>query len=365
MNIELHKIKIADLVDGFTDNDEQGVTGYGGRLNIRPPYQREFVYNEEQQKAVIDSVFHGYPLNVMYWVGNDDGTFEVLDGQQRTLSLCNYFMGKFLVKTVDGLKYYGNLTASQRSRFLDYELMVYQCTGGTDEERIAWFRTINIAGEQLTDQEILNAIYSGPWVTDAKRHFSKTGCAAYRLANKYIKGEPIRQDYLAKTLRWISRGQVEAYMASHQNDPTADREWQYFQQVIQWVMMLFPTYRKEMKVVDWGKLYNEYHQGDYSSTELEARVAALMADEEVKKKAGIYPYLFTGQESLLNLRAFSDSDKRTAYERQQGICAHCGEHFAYDQMEADHITPWHAGGRTTPDNCQMLCRHCNRIKGGR
>lgn len=365
MKIELNRIKIRDLVDGFADNDEEGVVGYGGRLDIRPKYQREFVYKEAQQQAVIDTVFKGYPLNVMYWVKNADGTFELLDGQQRTLSICSYYVGDIFT-VIDGQKkFYANLTADERERFLDYELMVYVCSDGTDSERIAWFKTINIAGEELKEQEILNAVYCGGWVTALKRKFSKTGCVAVKLGGDYVSGSPIRQDVLHKVLQWISGGDVAEYMAHHQHDANADREWQYFQQVVAWVRMLFPTVRREMRSVEWGTLYNVYKDSDFSATALEARVAELMMDDDVTSKPGIYPYLITGDERSLSLRAFTPKMRREAYERQQGVCVACGGHFGFDDMEADHITPWHSGGRTVADNCQMLCRACNRRKAGR
>ena len=365
MKIELNRIKIRDLVDGFTDNDEEGVVGYGSKLDIRPKYQREFVYKEAQQKAVIDTVFKNYPLNVMYWVKNADGTYELLDGQQRTLSICSYFMGEFFIDLDGQLKGYDNLAADERERFLDYELMVYVCSDGTDSERIAWFKTINIAGEELKEQEILNAVYSGEWVTALKRKFSKTGCVAMKLGGDYVKGTPIRQDVLHTVLSWISDGNVERYMAEHQHDTNADREWQYFQRVVAWIKSVFTEVRREMKDVNWGVLYKKYKDGDFSSSKLEARVAALMEDEDVTRKAGIYPYVLSGDERQLSIRAFTPRMKREAYERQHGICPACGRHFALADMEGDHITPWHDGGRTVADNCQMLCRDCNRRKGGR
>ena len=276
MKIELNRIKIRDLVDGFTDNDEEGVVGYGSKLDIRPKYQREFVYKEAQQKAVIDTVFKNYPLNVMYWVKNADGTYELLDGQQRTLSICSYFMGEFFIDLDGQLKGYDNLAADERERFLDYELMVYVCSDGTDSERIAWFKTINIAGEELKEQEILNAVYSGEWVTALKRKFSKTGCVAMKLGGDYVKGTPIRQDVLHTVLSWISDGNVERYMAEHQHDTNADREWQYFQRVVAWIKSVFTEVRREMKDVNWGVLYKKYKDGDFSSSKLEARVAALL-----------------------------------------------------------------------------------------
>ena len=365
MKIELQRITIRQLVDGFTDNDEEGVTGYGGRLNIRPKYQREFVYDKKQQQAVIDTVFKHFPLNVMYWVETDDGTYELLDGQQRTMSICSFYKGDLEIVLNGRLKLFGNLTEDQIKRFLDYKLMVYICTGGTDSERIEWFQTINIAGEELTDQEILNAIYCGEWVTALKRKFSKTGCVAKKLGGDYVKGSPLRQDVLHTVLSWISDGNVERYMAEHQHDTNADREWQYFQCVVAWIKSVFTEVRREMKDVNWGVLYKKYKDGDFSSSKLEARVAALMEDEDVTRKAGIYPYVLSGDERQLSIRAFTPRMKREAYERQHGICPACGRHFALADMEGDHITPWHDGGRTVADNCQMLCRDCNRRKGGR
>ena len=365
MKIELQRITIRQLVDGFTDNDEEGVTGYGGRLNIRPKYQREFVYNDKQKKAVIDTVFKHFPLNVMYWVETDDGKYELLDGQQRTMSICSYVAGEFFVDLGGKLKGYNNLTRDERERFLDYKLMIYICTGGTDSERIDWFQTINIAGEELTDQEIYNATYCGEWVTALKRKFSKTGCVAMKLGGDYVKGSPLRQDVLHTVLNWISDGNVEGYMAEHQDNTNADREWQYFQRVVAWIQSVFPKVRREMKDVNWGALYNRYKDHYFSSSELEARVAALMEDEDVTRKAGIYHYVLSGDERQLSIRAFTPRMKREAYERQHGICPACGLHFALADMEGDHITPWHDGGRTVADNCQMLCRDCNRRKGGR
>lgn len=312
--------------------------------------------------AVIDTVFKNYPLNVMYWVEKDDATYELLDGQQRTLSICAYYLGEFIINLEGNLKGIHNLTQDERKRFLDYELTVYICTEGTDTEQIEWFKVINIAGERLTEQEILNAVYNGSWVTEAKRKFSKSQCVAYKLGGKYMNGNPIRQDLLHTTLKWISNGKVEEYMAAHQHDSNADAEWQYFQNVIHWVEVLFPKTRKEMKGIQWGTLYNRYRNNTYSATEMEKRIKALIKDDDVTDKKGIYPYLITGEERHLSIRAFSDSMKSAAYERQNGICAKCGKHFDLSEMEADHITPWSQGGRTIPDNCQMLCRHCNRRK---
>lgn len=365
MDIKLHKITVRELINGFEDNEEEGVVGYDGMLNIRPKYQREFVYSPKQQEEVINSIFKGFPLNVMYWVKNDDESFELLDGQQRTLSICSFAEGEMFITLNGRTKDYGSLTDDQKSLFLDYPLQIYICENGTDSEKLDWFEIINIAGEKLTKQELRNAVYSGSWVTAAKKKFSKTNCVAYKLGQDYMSGNPIRQDYLEKVLGWISKGDIEKYMATHQNDINADSEWQYFQMVIAWVRMLFPKYRREMKGLDWGDLYNRFKDNTYSATELESKIKKLMMDDDVTSKKGIYEYVLSGDERKLNIRAFSDNMKREAYERQEGICTHCNKHFEIDQMEADHITPWSKGGKTNGENCQMLCRDCNRRKSGK
>lgn len=360
MKIELKTITVKELTEGFQDNDEAGVVGYGGRLDIRPPYQREFIYKDKQRDAVIETITKEFPLNVMYWAVREDGNYEVIDGQQRTISICQYVNGDY---SINGLAIH-NLTNDKKEQILDYKLMIYFCSG-TDSEKLEWFRTINIAGEKLTDQELRNAVYSGSWVSDAKRYFSKNGCAAYGIGSNYLTGSPIRQDYLETAIEWIEDGSIEDYMSKHQHDPNALALWTYFQAVMTWVKGTFPKYRKEMKGIDWGSLYNKYKDVVYDTAKLETEVAALMTDEDVTKKSGIYPYVLTGEEKHLNIRQFSDNQKREAYERQAGICVKCGEHFELNQMEADHATPWHEGGKTSAENCQMLCKDDNRRKSGK
>ena len=361
MKIKLHEIKINDVVNGYIDNQENGVIGYNGKLNIRPPFQREFIYNEKERNAVIDTVMKGFPLNVMYWSKNGD-KYELLDGQQRTLSICQYYNGDFSVN----YKGFNNLTPDLQEKFLNYKLMIYICEG-TPSEKLDWFKIINIAGVKLTDQELRNSQYTGTWLHDAKRHFSKTGCPAYQIGEKYLNGVAIRQDYLETVLKWISNREgieIEEYMRIHQNNADANELWMYFQAVIDWINRLFPKYRREMKGIDWGILYNEYKDETYNSDELEEQVVTLMSDDDVTSKKGIYLYLITGKEKYLNIRAFTDNQKREAYERQQGICPNCGKHFEISEMEGDHIIPWHKGGKTTSENCQMLCIDCNRRKSG-
>lgn len=357
MEIELKEIKIRDLVSRYTDNAEEGVVGYGGLLNIRPKYQREFVYKDKQREAVIETVKKNFPLNVMYWVENGDDDFEVLDGQQRTISICEYVTGKFSLN----FQYFHNLEEAEKNQILDYKLMVYFCKG-TDREKLDWFKTINIAGEKLTEQELRNAVYTGPWLTSAKRYFSKTGCPAYNIASSYLTGVAIRQDYLETAIDWISDGNIDDYMASKQSLSTASELWLHFQNVINWVKVTFPEYRKEMKGLNFGKLYRDNNGEPKDPVELENVIKLLMIDDDVTKKSGIYKYVITGDEKALNIRSFTEKQKREVFERQEGVCVSCGNKFEYQEMEADHITPWSQGGKTGVENCQILCKGCNRTK---
>lgn len=363
MKIELHEIEIEEICRGYIDNDEEGVVGYGGKLNIRPKYQREFVYDDKKRNAVIDTIMKGFPLNVMYWVKNDDGTFEVMDGQQRTVSFCQYHNNDFSVKE----RMFENLTETEKEQFLHYKVLVYFCEGN-DREKLDWFRIINIAGEKLTEQELRNATYTGPWLTNAKSVFSKSNCPAYLLARNYVGGSPIRQELLETALSWISKGKIEQYMSAHQHSPNANELWTYFKNVIDWVGLTFPVYRREMKGVNWGELYDGFGNEVFDTSVLEQDVARLMLDDDVTNKKGVYPYVLTRNEKYLNIRAFTENQKRQAYERQRGVCPFCErEHRAVTQykiedMEADHITPWSEGGKTVAENCQMLCKEHNRRK---
>ena len=360
MNIELHEIPVRDVVNGYVNSAENGVVGYGGKLNIRPAFQREFIYKDKQRDEVINTVMKGFPLNVMYWVKSDNGGYELLDGQQRTISIAQYVNGDFSVNHMG----FDNLTDTEREQILNYKLMIYICEG-TDKEKLDWFKIINIAGEQLTAHELRNAIYTGEWLTEAKKYFSKTGCPAHAIASDYLKGAAIRQDYLETAISWISARdgiEIEDYMAKHQHDPNCNELWLYFQNVINWVKVIFPKYRKEMKGLEWGVYYNKYSQNNYDPKTLESRIAELMQDDDVTKKSGIYEYLLDGAEKHLSIRAFTQSMARAAYERQKGVCPICGQHFEITEMQADHITPWSKGGKTTPENCQMLCAECNRRK---
>ena len=371
MKIELHRVTVRELVNGYVDDVENGVRGYGGRLDIRPAYQREFVYREKERNAVISTVMKGFPLNVMYWVKKLDGSFEVMDGQQRTISLCQYANGDFAWGELDlGAKYFHRQLPDVQKKFLDYELMVYFCEG-SPSEKIDWFKVINIAGLKLTAQEMRNAVYSGPWVADAKRYFSKAGFVAQKIGSPYLNGSADRQEYLETAIEWIVNSSkdkaIEDYMAIHQGDAEATELWLHFQKVVNWVEALFPKYRREMKGLEWGRLYKEFSAKSYNPKELERQTVALMADKEVQKNSGIYEYLLSNgvRVEKLNLRQFDDDDKRTAYETQKGVCPKCVGSFAYEEMEGDHIVPWSKGGKTVLENLQMLCRRCNAIKSDR
>lgn len=368
MQIELKSIPIRELIDGYVNDPDTGVAGYGGRLDIRPPYQREFRYDLKQKQAVINTIMKGFPLNIMYWSVVDNDRYEMIDGQQRTLSICEFRYHEFNIADPDrGVLFFGTLTDEEKEKFLNYELTVYFCHG-TDKEKLDWFRVINIAGERLLDQELLNAVYVGPFVSDARRYFSKNGCPAYTIGNEYMAGNPIEQAYLETILKWAARKdsmRIDEYMARHQYDPNANQLWAYYSQIITWVRSTFTTYRKEMKGLDWGALYDEFGHQIHDTQALEKRIHDLMEDDEIMKKSGIYRYVLSGDLRDLSFRTFDKKLKREAYERQQGICALCGKHFELEEMEADHIKPWCEGGTTVVENCQMLCKMCNRTKSSK
>lgn len=363
MQIVMHEISIKDVLKDFKDSAEEGVTAYSGRLDIRPKYQREFVYKDKQRDEVINTVRQNFPLNVMYWMCRENDTYEVLDGQQRTISIGQYVNGDFSINNM----FFHNLTKEEQDQILNYKLMIYFCEG-SEKERLDWFKIINIAGEKLTDQELRNAVYTGSWLSDAKLKFSKSQCAAYLLANdggQLVSGIPIRQEYLETAISWINSGEIEDYMSKHQHDTDANELWKYFQNVISWVRKNFTVYRKEMSSVPWGTLYNDYRSTQIDPEKLENEIKALMLDEDVTRKSGIYTYVLTRSERSLSIRSFTSAMKRESYERQDGICPKCGLPFAIDSMEGDHIKLWSEGGKTIASNCQMLCIDCHREKSSK
>ncbi|EGJ6309045.1 DUF262 domain-containing protein [Campylobacter upsaliensis] len=391
MQIDKTEISIKELVAGYTRDEESSqIVAYAdssgvARLNIRPKYQREFVYKEAQRNAVIDTILKGFPLNIMYWVKNVDSSaeceYEVLDGQQRTISICEYVKGSFSVLWNDKSQYFHTLSKDLQEKFLDYKLDVYVCQG-SDSEKLEWFKTINIAGETLTNQELRNAVYASVWLSDAKRRFSKEKGLAVQRGAKYLSGSALRQEFLESAIAWKVDSRKDEkiceYMAKNAKDSkNADELWEYFAKVIDWVEMKFEKYRKEMKGLEWGLFYNTYKDKPLDAKELESKIIELMQDDEVGSKKGVYPYLLSGDEKHLSLRAFSESVKRAVYEKQGGVCAnsdghikgvqcpHENERLELEQMEADHILAWSKGGKTEKENCQMLCRECNRKKSAK
>lgn len=406
MSIQLTQIKLRDLFDGYKNSDEDGVIGYHGRLDIRPKYQREFIYGEKEQVAVIDTVKKGFPLNTIYWAvardehgnkildANGNETYELMDGQQRTISICE-FLANHIVVNFQKFFNISKSTPDLANKILDYELQVYICDGSVSD-KLAWFKTINIAGKPLTEQELLNAQYVGEWLTKAKEYFSKTGCNASELmvirgrkASDYMNGTPIRQDYLSTVLKWIADYQGleprsdsgDTYMANHQGDATATELKNYYVTVMEWIGSKFISYRKEIKGLPFGLWYNKFNRGEcsgmiieHSPSDIEQTIQSLITDDEVGSIKGIYEYIIDGEEKHLSLRAFDNKTKRKVFEHQKHKCPYCdnavGGHtypngrneYEFNEMEGDHIVPWSQGGRTEECNCQMLCKWHNGHK---
>lgn len=372
MKIIPFPILISDIIKDYED-DEMGAYCYNGDLNLRPAYQRELCYNLKQMQAVIYSILNNHPINAMYFAENPNDPeyfctrYNCFDGQQRLISICRFARGDFSIPCEDGKMYYlSNLRRAYPElyqRFMNYKLNIY-LTYGDLPHQIAWFQRINTYGERLTEQEIRNVSYTGPWLDDLKRYFSKPNCAGYRLCKDYITGKVERQDYLQEILEWISYGEIDNYMQEHRYDSNAMVEWEYVNDVIDWVKTIFPDryYREEMKGIHWGLLYNTYHDENYDAEEMEEHVKELMMDSEIKNKKGIYQYVLTDDPKYLSLRTFDKAQKRTMFERQGGVCPICHKSFAITQMHADHIIPWSKGGKTELSNGQMLCSSCNLHK---
>ena len=324
MKIKLKPITVREVIENYKDNAEEGVVGYSGKLNIRPAYQREFVYKDEQRNEVIRTVMRGYPstafpLNVMYWAKTEKDHFELIDGQQRTISLCQYANNEFSIVIDDIPKNFDNLSPEKKDYFLNYELQVYVCSG-TPEQRLEWFSIINIAGEPLTPQELLNANYTGLWLSSAKRYFMKGNSAAYGLGNKYIdiEANQSRGKGLETAIKWISKDNVKQYMADHQKDANADALWLHFKKVIEWVQDTFIDYYREMKGLNWGQLYDKYYQQTYDTKKVSELVQKLYGDPYVNNSKGIFEYVLDGStdKQLLDVRIFEDTTKRAVYAKQ-------------------------------------------------
>lgn len=389
------KLTIKDIVEGFSEDTKSGkVIAFGGLLNVRPPYQREFVYEMAKQKAVIDTILKGYPLNVMYWAKNGDG-FELMDGQQRTISIAKFYQDQYSVDVeIAGKKSprtFSGLIGSDKQDFLDYPLSVYICDGN-EKDKLAWFQTINIAGVKLTTQEMRNAIYNGPWVTDAKRYFSRIDGEGYasegHISNGHKYGDYIaveggakseketavvRQKLLEIVLSWAAdkysrengkKINVDDYMILHHGDVDARELWRYYEDVMEWVKETFPTYRSEMKGVNWGVLYNKYHHESQKNADTMANDIFKTASDEISNKRGVYEAVLAKDIKFIHARSFDKKDTKWAYNKQNGICPYCHKRFAESDMQGDHIKPWSKGGVTERNNLQMLCVDCNGKKSG-
>lgn len=390
MNTKLHtEWTVADLCKGFTYNELEGkgLFGLDGLLTIQPEYQRHYIYNDgKKDVAVIDSLLKGYPIGLLYFNRTADERLEVLDGQQRITSFGRFVTGKFaIVDANDKVQYFSGLPKELQERILQSPLLVYECEG-EEQEIKEWFKTINIAGVPLNEQELLNAIYSGPFVTAAKKEFSNSQNAALQKWSHYLKGDVKRQDFLSIALAWVSQSKgfsVEAYMSLHRRDTDIDELRLYFLSVIDWVSTTFTMVEPDMRGVEWGRLYETYHSTPYSIEHVTQRVAALRADESIRQPRNIYEYVLGGEQDhhLLDIRIFEESTKKAAYRRQTDkakaegtsncpLCAIGSNNnreriYKLNEMEADHVTAWSKGGSTTQDNCEMLCKSHNRAKGNK
>ena len=389
MKTTFEKYTVAEICDGFEYNELEGKGLYGlaGKLTIQPEYQRNYIYADgKRDVAVIESALKGYPLGLIYFNKLDDGKLEVLDGQQRITSLGRFVKNKFAVK-INGLEQiFDGLNKEKQDKILNTELLVYVCEGEGDnaeEELKEWFKIINTAGIALNYQEELNAVYSGPFVTLCKQEFSNSQNANIQKWQSYIKGVAKRQDYLATALEWVSKGKVYSYMSQHRRDTNINEIKTYFNTVIDWVDSKFDDVYPEMCGLNWGELYERFHNNAYDHTELSAKVRKLMSDDFVTNHRGIFEYVLGGCEDtkLLNIRLFDKPTMRKVYEQQTAkakenglsncpLCAVGHEStrermWKMAEMDADHVTAWSKGGDTNIKNCQMLCKTHNRAKGNR
>jgi len=379
-------ITIQEICDGFVYNELEGkgLFGLSGKLTIQPEYQRNYIYAEEKREAgVIESVLKEYPIGLIYFnkVGKD--TFKVLDGQQRITSLGRFITNKFAIKDENGMpQIFGNMAKDKQKKILETKLLIYECEG-TESQIKEWFKTINIAGVPLNNQELLNAVYSGPFVTKAKEEFSNSQNANIQKWSAYVSGSANRQDFLERALDWVSKGNIGDYMSRHRYDKNISELKTYFNSVIDWVSSVFTDVENEMRGLEWGRFYEVYHKKTYNPTKVSAEVRKLYGDFFVKDKKGIFEYILGGNEDtkLLNIRIFDEPTKRAVYEKQtreaetkkKSNCSLCivghdankSKIWSFGEMEADHVSAWSKGGATSAKNCEMLCKTHNRAKGNR
>lgn len=379
-------ITVEDICKGFVYNELEGkgLFGLSGRLVIQPEYQRNFIYATANREAgVIDSILRGYPLGLIYFNKVSDDKFEVLDGQQRITSIGRFVTNKFAIKDDNGIEqYFDGLAADKKQKILDTILLIYECEG-TETELTEWFKTINIAGIPLNEQELLNAVNFGPFVTAAREEFSNSQNANIQKWSHYISGSANRQDYLRTALNWVSNGRISEYMSAHRHDNNIAELKNHFNSVIDWIDSVFPMVEKEMCGLDWGRLYNEYHKQAYNPAQVDEKVKALYADPYVKNRKGVFEYILGGctDTKLLDVRVFDEATKRAKYAKQTAAaerehksnCPYCAighdvnktKIWKLSEMDADHVKAWSTGGATRPENCEMLCKSHNRAKGNK
>jgi len=379
-------ITVKEICDGFVYNELEGkgLFGLSGKLTIQPEYQRNYIYAEENREAgVIESVLKKYPIGLIYFnkVGKD--TFEVLDGQQRITSLGRFITDKFAIKDENGMpQIFGNMAKDKQNKILEAKLLIYECEG-TESQIKEWFKTINIAGVPLNNQELLNAVYSGPFVTRAKEEFSNSQNANIQKWSAYVSGSANRQEFLECALDWVSKGNIGDYMSKYRKDKNIDELKKYFNTVIDWVSSVFTDVESEMRGLEWGRLYEEYHKKSYNPAKVSAEVRKLYGDPYIKNRKGIFEYILGGSTDtkLLEVRVFDEATKRSTYElqtakakkKEESNCPLCavghdankGKIWSFGEMEADHVSAWSKGGKTTAKNCEMLCKTHNRAKGNR
>ena len=384
MKTELKTYTVKQICEGFVYNELEGkgLFGLSGLLTIQPEYQRNYIYAEEKKDlAVIESLLMGYPLGLIYFNKVDDSNLEVLDGQQRITSFGRFVTGKFAIVDANGMQqYFSGLSIDQQEKIYSSEILVYECSG-TESEIKQWFKTINTAGVPLNEQELLNAIYSGPFVTAGKAEFSNSQNANVQKWSAYIRGAVNRQDFWSCALEWVSKGDVDEYMSKHRHDTDIKGVKLYFNSVIDWVESVFQAVEKEMRGLEWGELYETYHKNSYNPAKIDKQIKELYGDPYVKSRKGVYEYILGNSvdTKLLEVRVFDEADKRSAYAKQKTLaeksgksnCSHCtlghdankSKMWSFAEMEADHVTAWSKGGATKASNCEMLCKTHNRAKG--
>ncbi len=386
MKTTLTRYTVTEVCEGFVYNELEGkgLFGLAGKLTIQPEYQRNYIYADgKRDVAVIDSLLKGYPLGLIYFVRTDQGQLEVLDGQQRITSFGRFVTGKFAITDANGMQqYFSGLPKDQQAKILDSDILVYECEGAESEIK-EWFKTINIAGVPLNEQELLNSIYSGPFVTAGKAEFSNSQNSNIQKWSAYIRGSANRQDLWARALEWVSRGNVDDYMSQHRHDTTITEVKTYFNAVIDWAGSVFTMVEKEMCGLEWGRLYEGHHGTPYDPAAVAAQVQQLYADPYVKRRKGVFEYVLGGSTDtrLLDVRVFDAATSNAAYAKQTAaaekagtsncpLCAvghdaNSGKLWKFSEMDADHVTAWSKGGKTTAANCQMLCTTHNKAKGNK